>query len=213
MKAKREPAFVGLFVIAAAALLIITLFAMMGTFNRTSKTYHVYFPFAGGIEPGSTVRYSGGPKVGRVDSMNIDAQDPTRFDVTFSVQSDVPVKTDSRVKIMSLNPLGDNHLEIIPGSPEAAAAPDRSLLPSDSYLDFNALAAEIHDLAPEAQQLLRSLNDRTAEAKETIARINDLLSDKNRANVAMTLANTRGMMEETRPQIRSTLKHVNEVSA
>lgn len=212
MKAKREPAFVGLFVIAAAALLIITLFAMMGTFTRTSKTYHVYFPFAGGIEPGSTVRYSGGPKVGRVDSMNIDAQDPTRFDVTFSVQSDVPVKTDSHVKIMSLNPLGDNHLEIIPGSPQAAAAPDRSLLPSDSYLDFNALAAEIHNLAPEAQQLLRSLNDRTSEAKETIARINDLLSDQNRANVAMTLANTRGMMEETRPQIRSTLKNVNEVS-
>ena len=213
MKPKRERAFVGLFVIVAAALLIITLFAMSGTFTRTTKKYHVYLPFAGGIEPGSAVRYSGGPKIGRVDSMNIDAQDPTRFDVTFSVQSDVPVKTDSRVKIMSLNPLGDNHLEIIPGSQQSAAAPDGSLLPSDSYLDFNALAAEIHYLAPEAQQLLRSLNDRASEAKETIARVNDLLSDQNRANVATTLANTRGMMEENRPQIRSTLQNVNEVSA
>jgi len=36
--------------------------------------------------------------------------------------------------------------------------------------------------APQAQQLLASLNDRTVELKVTIARVNDLLNDSNRAN-------------------------------
>ena len=79
------------------------------------KTFHTYFAFAGGLEPGATVRYSGGMKAGRVEKMQIDPQDPTRIDVTFSVQSDVPVKTDSHTKIMSMSPLGENHLEIVPG--------------------------------------------------------------------------------------------------
>jgi phospholipid/cholesterol/gamma-HCH transport system substrate-binding protein len=209
----RERALVGLFVLVAVAVLLATVFTMSGTFDRTTKTYHAYFPFAGGIESGSTVRYSGGPKIGHVENLHIDAGNPSRFDITFSVQSDLPVKTDSHVKIMSMNPLGDNHLEIIPGTPEAAVAPDRSLLPSESYLDFNALAAQINYLAPEAQQLLRSLNDRATEVKETVERVNDLLNAQNRANLAGTLANARGMIEENRPNVKSTLQQVNDVSA
>ena len=40
----------------------------------------------------------------------------SRIEVTFSVDADLPVKTDSRVKIMSMTPLGDNHVEILPGT-------------------------------------------------------------------------------------------------
>src|SRR5260370_3433307 len=60
--------------------------------------------------------------------------------------------------------------------------------------------------------MLQSLNDRAAEGKETIARVNDLLGPQNRANLAATIANTRGMIEENRPQIKTTLQNVNAVS-
>jgi phospholipid/cholesterol/gamma-HCH transport system substrate-binding protein len=213
MGPKREQAMVGLFVLAAVAVLIATVFTMSGTFARTTKTFHAYFPFAGGIEPGSMVRYSGGPKVGRVETVRIDPLNPSRFDISFSVQSDLPVKSDSHVKIMSMNPLGDNHLEVVPGTPQASAAPAGSLLPSDNYLDFNALTAQINGLAPEAQQLLHSLNDRVSELKETVARVNDLLSPQNRANLAGTLASTRGLIDENRPQVKSALGHVDDATA
>ena len=65
---------------------------------------------------------------------------------------------------------------------------------------------------PQAQELLRNLNARASEVKETIARVNDLLGPQNRANLAATLANTRGMIEENRPQLKATLQNVNEVS-
>ena len=212
MNAKGEQAMVGLFVIVAAALLVGTVFTMSGAFGRTVKTFHAYFAFAGGLEPGATVRYAGGPKAGRVEKVRTDPQNPSRVDITFSVQSDVPVKTDSRAKIMSMSPLGDNHLEIFPGSAQASIAPDGALLPSMIYVDFNALTQQITDLEPDVQQLLRTLNERVGEFKTTMERVNDLLNAQNRANLAATLANTRGMIEENRPQLKSTLEHVNALT-
>src|SRR5229473_2655241 len=138
MKAKSEQALVGLFVVAATAVLIFIVFAISGAFGRSTHTYRAYFPFAGGIESGSGVRYSGGPKIGRVETVRIDPQNPSRIEITFKVQSDLPVKTDSHV--------------------------------------------------------------------------NDLLNVQNRANLSATLANARGMIEENRPALHSTLTHINSVS-
>jgi phospholipid/cholesterol/gamma-HCH transport system substrate-binding protein len=212
MEARREQAFVGLFVIVAALVLVGMVFAITGAFGRTAKTYHAYFPFAGGLERGATVRYAGGPKVGRVEDLHIDPQDPSRIDVILSVQTDLPVKTDSHVRIMSMSPLGDNHLEIVPGSAKAAIAPVGALLPADPYIDFNALTSKINEIAPQAQELLHTLNDRATELKDTMERINGLLSVENRGNLSATLAETRHLIEEERPQIKTTLQHVNTLT-
>jgi len=212
MQSKGEQALVGLFVLIAVAVLFGTVLAMSGAYGRSTTKFHAYFPFAGGLESGATVRYAGGPKVGRVDSIQLDPQNPARLDIVFTVQSDLPVKTDSSVKIMSMSPLGDNHLEIYPGSAQAPRAASGAALPALKYVDFNALTAQLNDLNPQAQELLRNLNDRALEVKETIARVNDVLGPQNRANLAATIANARGMLEENRPQIKTTLHNVNAVS-
>ncbi len=212
-KATREQAMVGLFVVVAAALLVGTIFALGAASGGKVKTYHTYFPFAGGIEAGTTVRYSGGPKVGRVEKVEIDQQDPSRIEVTFTVDVDLPVKTDSRVKIMSMTPLGDNHLEVLPGTPGAAIAPPGTLLPSEPYADFSSVIEQVQDLAPHAQELIVSLDDRVVELKETLSRVNDLLSAQNRANLSSVLADSRGLIQESRPQLKATLENVNGASA
>lgn len=212
MAGKRESVFVGMFVLAAGAVLIAMVFAISGAFGRSTKTFHAYFPFAGGIEPGATVRYAGGPRVGRVEKLTIDPQNPARIDVAFSVEADLPVKTNSHARIMSMSPLGDNHLEVLPGGAQAALAPSGAVLPSDAYIDFNALTEELTDIAPSAQKLLQSLNDRAGDLKVTIDRVNDALNPENRANLSATLANTRGLLEENRPELKSTIHNLNEVS-
>jgi phospholipid/cholesterol/gamma-HCH transport system substrate-binding protein len=203
---------VGLFVLIAGGILLVAVFSINGAFGNASKTYHAHFKFAGGLEPGATVRYSGGPKIGRVESLRIDPQDPTHIDLTFSVQPDVLVKTDSKVKILSISPLGDNHLELYPGSAQAPAAPAGSLLPSENYVDFNALTEQINNLAPQAQQLLQTLDARATELKVTLERVNDLLNAQNRSNLSATLAETRGLVADSRPQVHSALQHVNDLS-
>src|SRR5260370_38188095 len=207
MEPKREQAFVGLFVIVACAVLIGTVFVISAAFGRTTKTYHARVPFAGGLEPGTTVRYAGGPKVGSVERLRIDPQNPSLFDVSFKVQSDLPIKTDSHVKIMSLSPLGDNHLEILPGTPQAAVAPDGSLLAADKYVDFNALTQQINDISPRAQELLKNLNDRATELRVTVDRVNDLLSVQNRAILSATPAKRRRWPGENPPPIGPPPQH------
>jgi phospholipid/cholesterol/gamma-HCH transport system substrate-binding protein len=212
MSPKTEQTMVGLFVLIAGGILLVAVFSINGAFGNASKTYHAHFKFAGGLEPGATVRYSGGPKIGRVESLRIDPQDPTHIDLTFSVQPDVLVKTDSKVKILSISPLGDNHLELYPGSAQAPAAPAGSLLPSENYVDFNALTEQINNLAPQAQQLLQTLDARATELKVTLERVNDLLNAQNRSNLSATLAETRGLVADSRPQVHSALQHVNDLS-
>jgi len=212
MEARREQAAVGLFVLIAAGLLVVTVFALGGAFSSSPVTYRAYFPFAGGIEPGATVRYSGGPKIGRVEMLRIDPQNPTRMEITISVKPGLPVKTDSKVRIMSMSPLGENHVEIMAGSQQAPSAPPGTALPSEPYTDFNAITAQLNDIAPEAKKLLTTLNERTAELQETIARVNDMLNAQNRANLSATLSTTRGMLEENRSNIKSSLTNVEAAS-
>ena len=212
MSPKTEQTMVGLFVLIAAGILLVAVFSINGAFGNSAKTYHAYFKFAGGLEPGATVRYSGGPKIGRVESLRIDPQDPSHIDLTFSVQPDVLVKTDSKVKILSISPLGDNHLELYPGSAQAPVAPAGSLLPSENYIDFNALTEQINNLAPQAQQFLQTLDARATELKVTIERVNDLLNAQNRSNLSATLAETRGLITDSRPQVHTALQHVNDLS-
>jgi phospholipid/cholesterol/gamma-HCH transport system substrate-binding protein len=212
MGTKSEQAMVGLFVLIAGAVLVATVFVLSGAFGGSASSYRAYFQFAGGLEPGATVRYAGGPKVGRVEKLQLDPKDASRIEITFSVKSGLPVKADSRVKIMSLSPLGDNHLEIVPGTDKAALAVPGAILPSEPYVDFNALTAKINDLAPQAQQLLKTLNDRATELKVTVDRVNDLISDQNRANLAGTLAETRGMIAENRAPVKSAVQHLNSAS-
>ena len=212
MEAKREQALVGLFVLIAGAVLVATVFALTGAFGGTAATYRAYFPFAGGLEPGATVRYAGGPKVGRVEKLQLDPKNSSRIEITFSVKPGLPVRTDSHVKIMSLSPLGDNHLEIVPGSEKSALAAAGTILPSDPYVDFNALTARLNDLAPQAQELLTNLNDRATEIQETLVRVNDLLNDKNRANFAGALAETRGMISENRAPVKTAVQNLSSAS-
>ncbi|MGH9736682.1 MAG: MlaD family protein [Candidatus Acidiferrales bacterium] len=210
---KREEVYVGAFMLIAAALLTVTLLWLTGFFGRGQVNYTAYFTSAGGLHPGSEVRYAGGPSVGRISRVHSDPGDSSRMQIEFGVQPGVPVKTDSVVSITSISPLGDNFLAIAPGSRSAPLAPTGSILKSQPYVGFADLEAQLNDLGPQAKELLANLNDRVKEMQVTVARVNDLLNDRNRANLAASLDNLRGTLEENRPALHDTLKNVDAATA
>jgi phospholipid/cholesterol/gamma-HCH transport system substrate-binding protein len=212
MEQKREQALVGLFVIIATSVLVATIFAIGGAFGRAGNSYQAYFKNAGGLEPGSVVRYAG-IRVGRVEALRIDPNDPRRIEVRFGVSHGVPVKTDSTAKIASLSALGENYLEILPGKQESPLAKAGSTLPSKEFFGISDVADMLNDLGPDVRELVNNLNDRVTELQQTISRVNDLLNDQNRAHLAGTLDNLNGMLAENRPKIRSSLGHIDEASA
>jgi phospholipid/cholesterol/gamma-HCH transport system substrate-binding protein len=212
MEAKREQVFVGLFVIIAAVLLVITVFSLSGAFAGPARHYYAKFHNAAGLERGAIVRYGGGPKIGRVESVRIDPKDPSFMDMEFSVKDELPIKTDSHVAILSFSPLGDNHLEVKPGSASAPRAPDGAELPADQYVGFNDLTEQFNKVIPQAQDLMTNLNQRVKDLSVTITRVNDLLNDQNRANISASISDLRGMLNEDRPLVKSTLNNVNGAS-
>lgn len=214
MSAKKEQAIVGLFVILATGLLLTVVFLMTGVLgSAAANSYTASFNFAGGLEPGATVRYKGGPKIGRVEQLRIDPKDPQRIEVKFSAVSGIPVKVDSLVRIYALSALGENYLEVGAGSDAAAVAPNGARLPAKDYFGIGDLSETLGELAPKADQLLAELRNRATELKETIVRVNDLLNQQNRANLQAGLGEVRGMLEENRPKVRKTLANLEGASA
>ena len=212
MSSRREQVWVGLFVLAAAALLIGTVLSVAGTFSRGNIPHRAYFKFAGGLEPGAAVRF-GGMKAGSVQAVRVDPEDSTRIEVDFNVARDIPLKADSVAKIASLSPLGDNYVELTAGTREAAAAAPGSVLRSTESINFSDLGDMVGELKPMLQQVLQNLNQRLNELQVTMARANDLLSDQNRSNISAALGNANSMLAEDRPKVSATLSNVQTASA
>jgi phospholipid/cholesterol/gamma-HCH transport system substrate-binding protein len=212
MEPKREQALVGLFVLVALGLLVLVVFLLSGAMTGRGLSLRTYFKNAGGLEPGAEVRYAGGPPIGRVEKVETDAQNPARMEIDFHVRPDIPVKVDSKATITSTSPLGDNFLEIEPGTSAAPRASDGATLQAKDYTSLDDIKDTIAQLGPSANQLIDNLNQRVVSLKVTLDRVNDLLDDHNRANISASLGNINGMLQEDRPALRSTLSHVNDAS-
>jgi phospholipid/cholesterol/gamma-HCH transport system substrate-binding protein len=212
MENRTEQTLVGVFVVVASLLLLGTIFAITGTFGHKGIRHLSYFKNAGGVQAGATVRY-GGMKAGRVDAVRVDPHDSTRIEIDFNVRRRIPVKTDSVAKITSLGALGDNYLELTTGTANAPLLPPNAEVKSQEAFSYTDLSDTLGKMAPVAQQLLIKLNQRVDDLQITLVRVNDLLNDRNRAQISSTLANLNGMLEEDRPKLTATLSNVQAASA
>jgi len=212
MNSTREQALVGIFVLVAAALLIGTILAVSGTFSSGGVPHHTYFKSAGGLLPGAMVRY-GGMDAGKVDTVRVDPNDTTRIEIDFRVKPNIPVKTDSVAKISALGALSDNYVEIGTGTKDGQLAPPGSELKSAETLGIADLGDMIGSLTPIAKDVMQNLNQRLTELQVTIARVNDLLNDRNRQNISGSLTNLNGMLAEDRPKVSATLTNLQTASA
>jgi phospholipid/cholesterol/gamma-HCH transport system substrate-binding protein len=208
----RERALVGFFVLVAAALLIGTILAVSGTFSSGGVPHHTYFKSAGGLVPGAVVRYAG-MKAGKVDTVRVDPNDSTRIEIDLRVRPDIPVKTDSVAKITTLGALSDNYVEIGAGTTGAPLAPPGSELKSAETIGIGDLGDMIGGLTPVANQVMQNLNQRLTELQVTIARVNDLLNDKNRENIGSSLGNLNAMLADGRPKVSASLANIQVASA
>jgi phospholipid/cholesterol/gamma-HCH transport system substrate-binding protein len=209
---RAEQVWVGLFVLVAAGLLITSVLAVKGFFAGGDIPHRAFFKFAGGLRPGATVRF-GGMEAGSVKAVHIDPHDSTRIEVDFSIEEDIPLKTDSVAEITSLGPLGDNYLELSTGTRQAPKAPPGSVVESAPTFNFNDLAAMIAGLQPMVLQTLVKLDQRLDELQVTVARVNGLMSDQNRANLSRSLNTINSMLTEDRPKVSRTLDNVQAASA
>lgn len=208
MDAVRERTLVGLFVLIAGGLLLGTMVVLSGGLGVATVSHRAYFKFAGGVQPGAPVRY-GGMMVGKVEKVRVDPGNSTRIEIDITVNRDAPLKTDSVAKISTLGPLTDNYIEITTGSEHAAlAAPGSALLSAEAF-GLPQLGDAAQALMPDVQMAIRKLNQNLDGLQVTLSRANDLLNDRNRANIAGTLSGVDHMVAEVRPKANESLDNLN----
>lgn len=204
----RERTLVGLFVLIAVGLLLGTMVVISGGLGAATVAHRAYFKFAGGVQPGAPVRY-GGMTVGKVQRVRVDPGNSTRIEIGITVNRDAPLKTDSVAKISTLGPLTDNYIEISTGSERAALAEPGSALLSAEAFGLPQLGDAAQAMLPDVQLALRKLNQNLDGLEVTLSRANDLLNDRNRANIAGSLNELQHMVAEVRPKANQSLDNLN----
>lgn len=208
MDAMRERTMVGLFVLIAGGLLLGTMIVISGAMGGATVPHRAYFKYAGGVQPGTPVRY-GGMLVGKVQRVRVDPGNTSHIEIDISVNRDAPLKTDSIAKITTLGPLTDNYIEITTGSERAALAPPGSTLRSVEAFGLSDLGDAAQAMLPDVQKALQKLNLNLDSLQVTLTRANDLLNDRNRANIDSSLSNLQHLVAEVRPKVTDSLDNVN----
>lgn len=202
---------VGLFVLAALAILALTLILVggMNLLGRPVNTYTVRTQFAGGIEEGAPVRYAG-IKIGRVESTRIDPKDPTRAVVKISVDPSTPIRTDSKAQVSSLGLLGEYYIEIAPGSPEAAVLPSGSEIPVQESVQWAELVNRFGAATEEAKALISEARPRL---NASLDNIKDLTDEEMRERVRSVLQRMDTILADARPRVKAVLENFERSSA
>jgi phospholipid/cholesterol/gamma-HCH transport system substrate-binding protein len=213
MTPDRERVLVGLFVVVAAAILSVTTLAVWGGMGRTQISHRLYLKFSGGVQPGTPVRY-GGLRIGTVRSVRVDPDDSTRIEIQISVDRDAPIKTDSVARLSSLGLLSDYYVEVSTGTPQAARATPDSVLRSTETTGLANIGDTVDSLAPQIHSALDKLTLNLDGLQTTIAHVNDILNDGNRANIGQALARANDLLNDrNRSNVGDSLNNFSQLLA
>jgi phospholipid/cholesterol/gamma-HCH transport system substrate-binding protein len=217
MAQRDEQIKVGAVVVLAGVVFLMALIFVGGVrvFRRGKVTYTTYFKFAGGLEPGSVVRF-GGLKVGSVREAQIDPKDSTRIRVVLQVDSRTPVHTDSSARISTLGFLGENYVEISPGSrgagplkPGSEISATEIVQLADVFSNVNTVTLNTNKLVNDVDEKFLVLANRT---DQVITNVNAVVGPENRAHLESVLANMDATLAETRPRLKTTLDNIDSAS-
>ena len=214
---RSEEVKVGAVVVVAAVLFLAVLASVGGVnlFRKPRAAYTTSFKFSGGLEPGAFVRF-GGLKVGVVQSTEIDPQDSTRVRMKLAVNLGTPIHADSRAKISALGFLGENYLEISPGTRNAPLLKPGSEISAEEIAQITDIFNNVNTATANANTLITHLDERlvviAGKADELLSNFNAVVNAENRKRIDSMLANIDGILAEDRGPLAKSLGNIEAAS-
>jgi phospholipid/cholesterol/gamma-HCH transport system substrate-binding protein len=215
---KSEEIKVGSMVLLSALLFLATLVLVGGAnlLRKKQVSYTTHFKFAGGLDPGSVVRFAG-RKVGTVHSVDLDPQNSTQVLVRLRVAEKTPIRTNSKARISSLGLLGDNYVEVSPGTREASRLPPGSDIPSAEIVQIPDVINNANQLVLNANQLVGTLGGQVQTVVDNVNQLalnlKNMTGPQAQQHLDRILANVDEMLVETRPPLKRTLANLDAASA
>jgi phospholipid/cholesterol/gamma-HCH transport system substrate-binding protein len=191
----------------ALVLVAIVAFVRYPSLFRRANEYRAAFRNVAGLNRGDEVRY-GGLVVGSVTNLALDQQDMTRIEVTFRVNPQTPIRTDTYATITQVGLLGQPYLNLEAGSPTSPALPPRSRLPTRDNLTFQDAMSRLAIFLDRADTLLHGVERIAASSPweridKTLSRVDGLLtnaaagSGRVMENLDQATRQLAGMIERT----------------
>lgn len=178
METKANYVLIGAFVLlAAGALALFTLWIAGNPLNRSFADYDVIFEGpVNGLTEGGEVRFNG-IKVGEVQTLRLDREDPNKVVAHIRIDAQTPVRTDSVAQLNFMGITGVTFIQILAGDPK------KPLL-----TPVNGVTPQIFTSRTLVDELFQGGQDLLGVSGDTIKKINEMLSEENLAHLTQTLA-------------------------
>lgn len=178
METRAHHILIGMFTaLAGAGLMLFVMWMSQSVVDSDIKRYDILFREAvSGLSVGSIVQYSG-IRVGDVEQLTLDPEDPRQVWARVRVAANTPVKTDTRARLALLNITGASGIELSEGTPQS-----EFLGGDDSIPIIEAEPSPLTQLRVSSEELLVNVTTLVENA-------NRLLSEENSAYVTRVLSN------------------------
>ncbi|WP_448952686.1 MlaD family protein [Labrys neptuniae] len=181
METRAHNALIGLFTLAvvAAALGFVIWFARISE-SQTVRRFQVNF--AGsvtGLTVGSSVTFNG-IRVGQVETLEINPDNPSGVIAIISVRDKTPVKVDTSARLEFTGITGGANIQLYGGKPDT---PDLKAPEGQQYAVIQAQRSEL-------QNLVDGARDAITQAASTMNRLDGWIA-QNEANASATVANVQ----------------------
>ena len=187
MESRVNYALVGLFVLVLGGAFVAISLWLMGVGPRGDyRTFAVYPPeTVAGIAGESLVRFQG-VDVGKVREVGVDPEDPRRVRLLIDVRRDLPIQVDTTARIASQGLTGlVYYIELSAGE---LGSP---LLEAEAGAAYPVIRSEPSDFArlqQTATELLEQARGAAGELKVTLAALQELLGEEERAVIRTAIA-------------------------
>lgn len=204
---------VGLLVVVVLAISV-TAFLTVANIQLTGEThtYRTYFAYIGGLDAGSVVRF-GGRKAGIVEHVRPWRDDMTKSEVVFRLRAELPVTEDTLATIASLSALGQNYLEIKPGTIESLRIDPGGTVQSVEPLTLGDLTQKVATVADSAVELMGNIDAKMNAVVDDLsvlmANLQELSGEENQRNIAKMLENSNVLLETQTPKIDRVLTQLS----
>jgi phospholipid/cholesterol/gamma-HCH transport system substrate-binding protein len=147
--------------------------------RRDYARYEIYFDGSvSGLSRGSPVRYLG-VDVGRVESLTVDRENPSRVAVLADIDSQAPLSGATRARLGLLGLTGLLYIDL---QQDPKVNPAQPLAPGRRHPVIPAIKGDIEAVVDQLPELL-------GRVVQVVQRLEDVLGDDNLAAVAATLKN------------------------
>ena len=189
--------------------------------GEETRQVQVVFDSVAGLEKGARVRVAGVP-VGKV--AEVELLPDGRAKVTLDVESHVALRQGSTARIASMGLLGEQYVEIEPGTPGAPPLPENAVVPGSQTATIDDVTNKVSAIADDVKAITASLrtamgdDDGARRMEEIVANVHDVslrlrtLLAANEGNINASAENFRRITDDLRVEIPRIAASIDRVA-